>query len=362
MDDQLQDGSATGSEETSRWRRPTWLLAAGLVAVVLVVVVVVVVRQLGDEHECNGTAGLCDLRLDQVALATTHNSMNAAADGFDEPSQESGMEQQLADGVRGFLIDAFLGSVRPLGDDDVVYTDLPRRELARALSLLGPEAAERAQMLRQRIGPPAATAPREVYLCHRLCELGAVPFSDVVATLRRFLETHPSDVLVIVVQDELPAEDLVPVLTDGGLEPYLATIDPTQPMPTLGSMVDSGRRVLIGLENGDLGPQIPNVYDDGLLQEVPYDYASPEELESPDSCRPNRGQPDAPLFALNHWVTPPSEEAAAEVNSVEFLQNRVDRCAQERGQPVNLVAVDFYETGDLMGVVNELNRRAPDSG
>jgi len=337
-------------------------MALGLVAVLVAFVVVVELRQPEDAHECNGSAALCDLRLDQVALATTHNSMNAAADGFEEPSQQSGIEQQLADGVRGFLIDAFLGTVQPSRDGDVVYTDLTRRRLARALSLVGPDAAERALLLRRKVGPPAATAPRDVYLCHRLCELGAVPFSDVVDVLRRFLEAHRSDVLVIVVQDELPAEDLVPVLTDGGLDPYIATLDPTEPMPTLESMVESGRRVLIGLENGDLGPRIPNVYKDGLLQDVPYDYASPEELESPDSCRPFRGEPDAPLFAINHWVTPPSEEAAARVNSAELLQGRADRCAKQRGQPVNLVSVDFYETGDLMDVVDALNRQALDGG
>jgi len=227
---------------------------------------------------------------------------------------------------------------------------------------VGPAAANRALLLRHKVGPPAATAPRQVYLCHKLCELGAVRFRDVVDVLRRFLEDHESDVLVIVVQDELPAEELVPVLTDGGLDPYLATLDPTKPMPTLQAMVDSGHRVVIGLENGDLGPRIPNLYQDGLLQDVPYDFASAEELESPDSCRPFRGEPDAPLFLLNHWVTPPSEEAAAQVNSEQVLRGRADRCAQERRQPVNLVGVDFYETGALLDVVGELNRQALEGG
>ena len=337
--------------------------AIGLVAAVVVVVVaVVVVQQRGHARECNGSAALCDLRLDQVALATTHNSMNAAADGFVEPSQHSGIEQQLADGVRGLLVDAFLGSVRPYGDRDIVYTDLPRRELARALSLVKPDSAEHARLLRERVGPPAATAPREVYLCHRLCELGAVRFSVVVDELRRFLDDHPDEVLIIVVQDELPADDLVPVLTAGGLDPYIATLDPTEPLPTLGSMIDSGHRVVIGLENGDLGPRIPNMYGDGLLQDVPYDFSSPEQLEAEDSCRLLRGEPDAPLLLLNNWITPPSEDGAAQVNTEPVLGGRAERCAEERGQPVNLVAVDFYETGDLEKVVETLNHTAVDGG
>ena len=65
--------------------------------------------------------------------------------------------------------------------------------------------------MRKLAGPPGRNAPRQVYLCHDFCELGAVLFSDVVAELRSFLEEHPGEVLVIVVQDELPAEDLLPV-------------------------------------------------------------------------------------------------------------------------------------------------------
>ena len=152
----------------------------------------------------------------------------------------------------------------------------------------------------------------------------------------------------------------LPVLEDGGLDPYLATLDPTVPLPTLGSMVESGRRLVIGLEKGDLGPAIPNVYDGGLVQEVPYRFSSVAKLEGPGSCRPNRGQDDAPLFLLNHWVSPPSSDLAAEANSEDVLLARAERCSEERGQPVNLVAVDFYESGDLLATVAELNgRRSP---
>ena len=93
--------------------------------------------------------------------------------------------------------------------------------------------------------------------------------------------------VVVVIQDELAAEELVRVLEDGGLEPYLATIDPSVPLPTLGSMVESGRRLVIGLENGDLGPALPNVYDGGLVQEVPYKYSSVAQLEG-DGLVPTR--------------------------------------------------------------------------
>ena len=225
------------------------------------------------------------------------------------------------------------------------------------MKAVGDEPAQHALRLRAQAGPPAADSPRDVYLCHAFCELGAVLFSDVVDVLHRFLDEHPGEVLVVVIQDELAAEELLPVLEDGGLDPYLATIDPSLPLPTLGSMVESGRRLVIGLENGDLGPAIPNVYDGGLVQEVPYKYSSVAKLEDHASCRPNRGDDDAPLFLLNHFVSPPSAELAAEANTEDVLLARAERCSEDRGQPVNLVAVDFYESGDLFATVDELNGR-----
>ena len=79
------------------------------------------------------------------------------------------------------------------------------------------------------------------------------------------------------------------------------------------------------------------------------------ELEDDGSCRPHRGHEDAPLLLLNHWVTPPSSELAAEANDEDVLLSRAERCAEDRGQPVNLVAVDFYGTGDLFATVDDLN-------
>ena len=347
---------------SSRRRR---LAGVGAVAVVVAVgATFLAQRDSGSappvQLECNGAAALCSLRLDEVALATTHNSMNDAEDGFLYPSQERGIEAQLERGVRGFLIDAFLGSPRMAGDEQIIYTDLTDSRLARLVKAAGDVPAQHALALRAEAGPPAADAPLDVYLCHQFCELGAVLFSDVVDVMHRFLEANPHEVLVVVIQDELAADELTPVLEDGGLGSYLATIDPTVPLPTLGSMVESGRQLVIGLENGDLGPDIPNVYDGGLVQEVPYKYRSVAALEHADSCRPKRGQDDAPLFLLNHFVSPPSPELAAEANAEAVLLTRAERCSEKRGQPVNLVAVDFYESGDLLATVDELNvRRSP---
>ena len=85
-------------------------------------------------RECNGSASLCAFRLDEVSLPTTHNAMNHAGEPFRYPSQERDIEAQLQDGVRGFLVDAYLGSVRTVGSEQIVYTDLNDRRLARMVT------------------------------------------------------------------------------------------------------------------------------------------------------------------------------------------------------------------------------------
>jgi hypothetical protein len=62
---------------------------------------------------------------------------------------------------------------------------------------------------------------------------------------------------------------------------------------------------------------------------------------------------------MNHWVDGffglPVEADAAAANSAEVLRAQLERCAKERGLRPNLLAVDFYATGDLFAVVDELN-------
>ena len=59
---------------------------------------------------CNGSRALCGRRLNEVVFPSTHNSFAAA----DEPdwffaNQRHGIERQLRDGIRGFLIDIHYG-------------------------------------------------------------------------------------------------------------------------------------------------------------------------------------------------------------------------------------------------------------
>ncbi len=88
-----------------------------------------------------------------------------------------------------------------------------------------------------------------------------------------------------------------------------------------------------------------------LAQDTAFSYGSADEFE----CSLNRGTVDSPLLLVNHWLNPVSPVSAEEVNEASVLLDRVEECERERGMRPNLIAVDFYERGDLFEVVDRLN-------
>ena len=78
----------------------------------------------GRPGRATGRASLCDRRLDEVVFAGTHNSYAAAEEpGWLFASQRHGIERQLRDGIRAFLIDIHFG-VRD--DEERADPDRPR--------------------------------------------------------------------------------------------------------------------------------------------------------------------------------------------------------------------------------------------
>jgi hypothetical protein len=298
---------------------------------------------------CNGSVRLCGVPLGDVAFATTHNSMASSADGFVPPNQDEPIAAQLRHGIRGFQIDVYAGFPR----EGRVYTELEGRFGSQATDL--PKVfVDQAVRIHRQIGAPPAGTPTEVYLCHTFCELGAVRMDAVMRQVHAFLDAHPRAVLVMVVEDYVPPDRIREVLDRAGLGPMLLAVPAGTPLPTLGVMVDTGKRLLVSLENGDGGTTLPNAFA-GLVEETPFTFVRSSDLRSSASCVDNRGLPGSPIFQLNHWVTPARRHGSSAVNRA-VLRERVARCTEARGRGPTLVAVDFAEHGDLLGVVRELNR------
>jgi hypothetical protein len=301
---------------------------------------------------CNGHPGLCDKKLNEVAFATTHNSM-AAADipTWMFPNQERGIPAQLQDGIRGFLIDVHYGV--PVGDRIKTELQDEQASMKKYEETLGVQGVDAAMRIRNRL-VGAETGPRDLYLGHGFCELGAELLVEVLEKVRDFLIENPNEVIIIVIQDEgVTPADVAAAFAKSGLEEFVYQGGVTPPWPTLREMIASDQRVVVFAEHQAEGvPWYHLVWD--AFQETPYRFLKPEEM----SNKPGRGGTKGSLLLMNNWIetTPaPLPSNALLVNSYDALLKRARACKRERKMMPNLIAVDFYRTGDLVRVVDTMN-------
>jgi hypothetical protein len=317
------------------WRDPTTTTTADTTATV---------------QACNGFPELCDRRLDEVVFAGAHNAMsNQDAQGWMFPHHEAGMTQMLRDGIRALLVDVhygFAGGAR-------IKTDMRMEPNAETMKrAMGTEGYAAAMRIRDRL-VGVDESHRALYFCHGFCELGAYPVMPALREIRDFVVAHPEEVIILIVEDTVTPEDLAAEFDKAGFTGLVYEGNVSSDRPTLRQLVESGKRVLIFSESGRPGVSwIRPAFD--TFRETPYSFHSVEDF----SCRPNRGDDKGPLLQINHWIdsTPtPKPSNAAIVNAYSFLLSRANQCAAARHHLPNLIAVDFYQTGDLLAVVNKLN-------
>ena len=254
-----------------------------------------------DAVACNGHAALCDRTLDDVTLPGTHNSMSNLDAGWIAANQQHGITRQLEDGIRALMLDTMEWNGEP-------------------------------------------------HLCHGYCELGAQPLNEGLAEIEAFLRRDPQNVVAIIFQDGLPVDTMTAALEETGLADRAWTWDGA--MPTLRELIAEGTQLVVTAEHKGPPPRwYHHAWD--LFQDTPYSHQSFDDM----TCEPNRGRTASPLLLVNHWVgTPlPTESGAAEVNAYEPLMERSMTCEAERDRRIAVLAVDFYNRGDLFDAVDTLN-------
>ena len=252
---------------------------------------------------CNGYEALCDRRFDEVVFPTTHNAMSNSDDGWSGPNQVHGMMRQLQDGIRGMLFDTY--------------------------SYQG-----------------------STYLCHRSCLLGNKLLVEGLREIVSFLQKNPFEVLAFVIEDHISVADTEAAFAASGLIEWVYAHDPNVPWPTLRTMIQSGRRVVVGAENAGPPPAWYHRFYD-LAWDTPYTFRTASEF----SCRQNRGTRTNALFLLNHWIENPlpDENLSRTANAHDLLLSRARQCQTESGKLPNFIAVNHYSVGDLFDVTRELN-------
>jgi len=298
----------------------------------------------GPVKPCNGSVELCSRTLDQVVLPGSHNSMSASELDWFRPNQTFSIPNQLERGARAMLIDTYYGQRRTLANGTTTVDKLGRA----AGSAIG----------------------AEMFLCHETCLWGYSNLIDVFSEIRAFLAANPREVMVFVNQDNVTPADYARAVEESGLIDFVYR-GSTDEYPTLGVMVDSNQRVVMFAEQQSDGVDWYHKTDSGAVQETPYDFSSWANLFVPEmlnrSCEPGRGGGTGPLFLMNNWVSrpqgtdipPPIISDAVIVNSKSALVARARACEARRSKLPNILAVDFFGSGDVVGAARELNDVEP---
>jgi hypothetical protein len=302
---------------------------------------------------CDGLASLCARRLDRVVFPGTHNSYAASEQpGWHFAPQRYGLKRQLDDGIRALLLDVHYGV--PDGDG-LVRTDFAA-EGADANKVAGAMPAQARRVAERIAGPLGAGMPAgepRLYLCHTLCELGAEPLGRELGVIDDFLDAHPGTFLMLVMEDYVPADRIAAAFEAAGLARQAATLPRHGAQPTLGALLGEGKRLAVFSENeGGKPAWYMPAFD--YIQDTPLGAQRPDQL----SCKRFRGEADSPYLLINHWIPPfpPSPRLNAVIGRAPLLRHRVRRCTRARRFEGAIVAVDFYESGAVVRVAEELNR------
>jgi hypothetical protein len=308
-----------------------------------------------DTTACNGSPLLCDRRYDEVVFPGAHNAMSAADEpGWFQPEQPTGVIGQLDDGIRVFLIDSWYGQQTNRPGLVTNIEGSRSKAIHQANAIYGKEVVDSALRVRQAL-KLEPVGPVQPYLCHELCELGSTLWEPLMAQVANWMADHPRDVVTFFIQDDVSPADTARVMQQAGLLKYVYTPTWGEPWPTLGQMIDSGKRLVFLMEQHGGGTRYPWLLQGfRWVQDTPFDNSSTDAFKG---CPINRGRPSSPLLLLNHWLNDFTSRVtdAKKANSAAVLGPQISTCEDERGMTPNYVAVDFYDQGDLFDVVDEAN-------
>jgi hypothetical protein len=180
--------------------------------------------------------------------------------------------------------------------------------------------------------------------------------------VHEFLVEQPDEVIGIVIEDYVLPSEVVTAFERSGLAEKVYRGPPAGPFPTLREMIDGDQQVVVYAERvGGAAPWYTAGYEHAI-QETPFSFKRPELLTNAvnweASCAENRGNDDAPLFLMNHWINTdptPRPSLAELVNTRDVVAGRGRECAQFRGQTVGLLAIDVVGVGDVNGAADVLN-------
>ena len=255
---------------------------------------------------CNEFPELCGKTLPEVSMVMTHNAFNYAGK-YLVPNQDFSITRQLKDGVRGLMIDVYSGSG---GSGPIVYHGFP--------------------------------------------QTGSEPLKNVLSEIKKFMDENPREVIVIIFQNSCTDEELVETMAQTGLKDMAYIHNGS--WPTLKEMIDQNKRLVSMLESsdGNLPQELLAAWEHTF--DTPYTFTNTSDF----NCNINRGGGGKKTFFLvNHWLSSavglPDRNRASSANNSNMLGSRVQQCSEIQERRVNFVGVDFYNLGQVLSIVDQMN-------
>mmetsp|Transcript_4380 Transcript_4380/g.9709 ORF Transcript_4380/g.9709 Transcript_4380/m.9709 type:complete len:467 (+) Transcript_4380:131-1531(+) len=280
---------------------------------------------------CNGLESNCNLPVNKVLFPMVHNAHSSYDNNFMGASNNKPFEEALVAGYRALQFS----------------TCLCKGFLSKALLERDAE---------------WGLGESNLGFCHMSCGMGVRDPKDVLTNLKEFIETNPREVLIIEF-DMLDGSsaDLRTALQRSGLIDYVYHPQDEYYIaewPTMEQLIDDNTRVLL-FGNGDGMDSCPaKDCTDGILYANDHFGRTATDGSDLDSCESTiSGDVSIGYFVMNHYqnskLKMPSKKKARELNSYSNLEVRMERCQGQR-EP-NLLAVHFWDEGEVLGFVSVVN-------
>lgn len=338
---------------------------------------------------CNGHAQLCDRRYNEVAYAAAHNGQSHKES--EVHNQDHDITQQLNNGIRALKIHVWydkdeVGKVVPFvchGIDKKYLYEIPSEKIMYQVPLFYKPFAK---ALLEKVDPVkhiVFEAFKVAYgtdnsaglipFNHCVLDPAARPLSKALGEIRAFLDTHPHEVVTLIIEDHTKN---LPMIADdfkqSGLMNYMVQQRLDAPWPTLREMIAKNQRLVLFVHGDeylpyDMYPWMHYIWH--FAWDTKWEFKSTNDF---NDCAydviPHRGaaafqeksSPNNKIFIVHHFVTElmgGSKANAKKANKKLVLKPRLERLAKQARHIPNIIQVDFYQypSNDIFDVVNEIN-------
>lgn len=269
----------------------------------------------------------------EVTFLTSHNSFSNEEDGYVQPQQKWSLENQLKNGIRGFMLDTHYSS-----------------------NLFG--------------------GKKKVRLCHNNCTLTQMvlrpfkgrpmSFKKSLKLFKKFLEENPKEIITLFLENYVESKDLDDSIESANIQnfilrPSIWRADKKNGWPKLSWMQKHNKRLVIFNQRGES----KYIYDEwsnhfeNQYGEIDIEKASKERVESLKLGELK----DRYIFVMNYfphfYIKPLQNIDFKKINyfGVRRLINKFLRENKIKRYP-NFITVDFVNSGNLLTVVNKINSLA----